>query len=292
MPNRHQIKSTSFLNAGVTTTISITLVLILLGLTILTGFGGREFITFVKEKMSISIKLPDTMKEAEVAEFQKKLSNAPYVKEVRFIDKDEIKQEIIASLGSDPEEVTGYEQSYSMLDIVLKSEYINSDSIKAIENKIKLQGFEGNFLFDEKDIEMVNANLSRVGLGLFILAIILMIISFTLIRNTIRLNIYSKRFLIHTMRLVGATNSFIRKPFVINFILCGMAAAILANIAITALVYAASKEFPEIIEIIRMENLLIVYASVFLLGILLTAATTAFSVNRYLKMETNTLYHV
>ncbi|MFV0470184.1 MAG: cell division protein FtsX [Dysgonomonas sp.] len=292
MSSKYQIKSTSFFNANVTTTISITLVLILLGLTILIGFASKEVISFVKENLSISVELDDNLDDAAIAKLQKQFDNSPYVKKATYISKEEIKKELVEDLGRDPEEVLGYNPASSLFDIKLRSEYANADSIKLIEKQLKGKNLVGNFLYNEDDIRMVNSNLSKIGMWLFVLAVILMVISFTLIRNTIRLNIYAKRFLINTMRLVGATNSFIRKPFIVNFVLCGVIAGLLADILITALVYSATREYPELISIITMNNLLIVYGLVLLLGVLLTATATAFSVNRYLRMETNTLYHV
>lgn len=292
MPNRYQTKSTSFLNAGVTTTISITLVLILLGLTILIGFAGKEVISFVKENLSISIGVSDTMNDADIAKMQKQLNNSPFVKSATYITKEEIKKQLVEDLGGDPEELLGYDPSYSVFDVKLKSEYANSDSVKVIESQFKGKELIKNFIYSEEELQMVNSNLSKIGFILFALALVLMIISFTLIRNTIRLNIYAKRFTINTMQLVGATDSFIRRPFVVNFVLCGIIAAVLANIAITAMVYSATHEYPELISIIKTSNLVIVYLAVLLLGILLTALATVFSVNRFLKMETNTLYHV
>ena len=292
MPDKYQVKSTSFFNANVTTTISITLVLILLGLTILIAFAGKEVISFVKENMSISVKIDDSMNEEQIAKLQKQLIASPYVKEAQYISKEEIKNDLIKDLGRDPEEVLGYNPASSMFDIKLKSEYANPDSIKAIEKQLKGKVMIGEFMYNEEDIKMVNSNLSKIGIGLLVLAIILTVISFTLIRNTIRLNIYSKRFIINTMQLVGATNSFIRKPFVVNFTVCGIVAAIFANLVITALIYSATKEYNELLSIIKPENLLIVYGLVVLLGVLLTTTATIFSVNRYLRMETNTLYYI
>ncbi len=146
--------------------------------------------------------------------------------------------------------------------------------------------------FKEEDIAKANENLSKVGSILLILAIILVVISFTLIRNTIQLNIYSKRFLINTMRLVGATNGFIRRPFIFSTVIAGILAAILANVAITGVVYYFTKEYPELILIVKMHELLIVYGIVVISGIVITVLATISAVNRYLKMTTNKLYHV
>lgn len=291
MSKNRQRKTTSLFGTGVTTTVSITLVLFLLGLTFFVGVMGREISSFIKENLSITIELSDDTTDAAAAKLQKQLSAKPYIKSVTFISKDEIKKELIEELGGDPEEILGYTPASNYFDITLKSEYANIDSIKVVEKSLKGQKIVKSFLYSEDTIEMINSNLSKVGTGLLILAVILMFISFTLIRNTIRLNIYAKRFLINTMQLVGATNGFIRKPFVIKAIGYGVVAAIIANIGITALIYTLAKEFPEIISIIRMQNLIILYVIVLALGIILPLLATTSAVNRYLKMNTNNLYH-
>lgn len=291
MSKNRQLKSTSLLGTGVTTTVSITLVLFLLGLTFFVAVMGREISSFIKENLSITIELSENTDEAAVSKLQKQLNAKPYIKSVTFISKEEIKKDLIEELGGDPEEILGYTPASNYFDITLKSEYANIDSIKVVEKSLKGQKIVKSFLYSEDTIQMINSNLSKLGTGLLVLAAILMFISFTLIRNTIRLNIYAKRFLINTMQLVGATNGFIRKPFVIRAVCYGVVAAIIANIGITALIYTLTKEFPEIISIIKMQNLVILYVIVIVLGILLPLMATTSAVNRYLKMNTNNLYH-
>jgi cell division transport system permease protein len=166
--------------------------------------------------------------------------------------------------------------------------------VKESLKSISLQGgsIVNNFIYNEGDITNVNKNLSLIGTILVVLAAILILISFTLIRSIIQLNIYSKRFLINTMQLVGATNSFIRKPFMWRMILSGIIAAILANLAITGVVYYVTSVIPETISIVKMQELLAVYGLVIIFGILITAIAVASAVNRYLRMTTNKLYHV
>lgn len=292
MSDSRSVNSSSFFNATVTTTVSISLVLILLGLTVLTAFMGKEIGKFMKENLGLTVELPDNMSEASITKLQKQLDESPFVKSARFVSKEEIKQQLIEDLGRDPEEILGYNPLYNSFDIKLNTEYANPDSLKLIEKNLKSKNLIKNFIYSEDDLEMVNQNLSRIGTTALVIAIILMFISFTLIRNTIRLNIYSKRFLINTMQLVGATNAFIRKPFVIRTVVCGIFAAVFANIAITGVIYYFTREYPELISILKTENLLILYLIVLLLGISLTWFATVSAVNRYLKMETNNLYHV
>lgn len=291
MSSKRPIKSSS-LSTGATTTVSIALVLFLLAITVFVVFMGREVSKFIKENLSVTVELSDNADKASIHKLEKTLRESPFVKSLTFIGKDEIKQELIEELGSDPEEILGYIPAFDYFDINLKSEYANPDSIKMIEKKIKGYKLTKSFLYSEDTIELINSNLSKIATGSLALAIILMFISFTLIRNTVRLNIYSQRFLINTMQLVGATNSFIRKPFMIRSLIFGILAALFANIGITALIYSLTKEFPELISIVSLHTLLFLYGIIFLLGIVITVLATASAVNRYLKMNTNNLYHI
>lgn len=297
MSDKRPVHAISFFTAGLITTISITLVLFLLGLTFLVGFTAKGVTTYLKESLAISIQLSEDVDEATVSKIQKELDANPYVKRTVYITKEETKKQLVADLGRDPEEVLGYDPSNSYFDVYIKAEYINPDSIKLVEKSLKTQSLKGkklikNVLYDREDIMNANSNLSLIGSVLLALAIILILISFTLIRSIIQLNIYSRRFLINTMQLVGATNSFIRRPFVLRMVSCGIIAAVLANIAITGAVYYITTIFPISISIVSMEELLIIYVLVLLLGILITALATIFAVNRYLRMTTNNLYHV
>lgn len=297
MSDKHQYKTISLFTAGVITTISITLVLFLLGLTILVGFTAKGLGDFVKESMGISIELSDNMDDASISKIRKELDANPYVKSTVYISKEEIKKDLVDKLGRDPEEVQGYNPAHAYIDVFIRSEYMNADSMKFVEASLKKVSMQGgsivnDFVYSESDIANANAKLSLVGTILIVLAVILILISLTLIRSIIQLNIYSKRFLINTMQLVGATNSFIRRPFMWRMILSGIVAAIFANLAITGVVYYVTNIIPEAISIVKMHELLIVYGLVVVLGIVITAMATIWAVNKYLKMTTNKLYHV
>ncbi len=292
MSDKRQQKPISLFTSGVITTISITLVLFLLGLTILLGFTGRGLASYFKENIGISIELSGNISDSVIARTKAKIEAIPYVKSTTYITKEEVKKQLIEDLGGDPEEVLGYDPSRSYIDVFIKSEYMNSDSLKKVEASLKDFKLTKGLSFKEEDIEQANTNISKIGTVLLILAVILILISFTLIRNTIQLNIYSKRFLINTMQLVGATNGFIRKPFVLSAIVSGILAAIFANVLITGVIYYFTTEYPELISIVTMYELLIVYALVVILGILITILATVSAVNRYLRMTTNKLYHI
>lgn len=288
---RSSIKATTIFNAKVTTTISIALVLFLLGLTLLTAFASTGISSYVKENLTISVVIADSLNETSTQQVKVQLEKKKYIKAVHFVSKEEIKKQLIQDLGKDPEEVLGYNPASDCFDLNLKPEYANPDSIKVIEADLKGQNLVKNVMYSSDDMKMVNTNLSRIGAGLLVLAIVLMVISFALIQNTIRLNIYSKRFLINTMRLVGATNGFIRKPFVKGMIVSGIFAAILADIAILGLVYYFAQEY-DVFSIVSTTNLLIVFGIVLVLGILLAFLATVLAVNRYLRMKSDKYYYI
>lgn len=292
MSNKHQIKTISLLTASVITTVSITLVLFLLGTTFLVGFTGKGFSSYLKESQAISIELADNADEASVARLQKQLAVNPYIKSTKYISKEEVKADLIKQLGHDPEEVLGYDRAKAYIDVHVKAEYMNPDSIGIVENSLKTKKLNiiQNVVYSKDDIAFANSNLSTLITILLSFTVVLILISFILIRSIIQLNIYSKRFLINTMRLVGATNSFIRRPFMSKMLLSGIIAATLANLSIWGMVYYIIRVFPDAASFVTQEQLWIVFGLVLISGILITTLATISAVNRYLKMTTNKLY--
>lgn len=186
----------------------------------------------------------------------------------------------------------GYNPAQDCIEIFLHSEYANSDSISVINKVIRQDNNVTDLLYQQEAIDLINENLSKVMTVLLVLAAILLFISFTLIRNTIRLSVYSKRFIIHTMRLVGATAGFIRKPFVVNNIITGVIAGVIADLIIFGLIVYFSKEYADIQPIISNVDIAIIFGLVILLGIIISTVATAFAVNRYVKMKSDQLYYV
>lgn len=292
MSGKKKISSARFLNAKITSTISISLVLVLLGITILILFMGNGLSRFVKENMSFNVMLSTDVSDNEITRIRKGLDAQPFVKSSRFISKEEAKEQLIKDLGEDPEELLGYNPAQDCIEIFLHSEYANSDSIAVINGVIRQDTNVTDLLYQQEAIDLINENLSKVMAVLLILAAILLFISFTLIRNTIRLSVYSKRFLINTMKLVGATGGFIRKPFVVNNIITGIIAGIIANLIIFGMITYFSREYADVQPIITRIDLAIVFGLVILLGVVITTVATAFAVNRYLKMKSDQLYYV
>jgi len=292
MSNKKKVSAARFLNAKITSTISITLVLVLLGVTLLILFLGNSLSNHVKENMSFNVMLSASVNDAQISSIRRQLDAQPFVRSSRFISKEEAKEQLIRELGEDPEELLGYNPALDCIEIFLHSEYANSDSIAVINKVIRRESNVTDLLYQQEAIELINENLSKVMTVLLILAVVLLFISFTLIRNTIRLSVYSKRFIIHTMKLVGATGSFIRKPFVVHNIYTGILAGILADAIILGLISYFSKEYVAIQPLISTIDLVIIFSGVVLLGVLITTLATTFAVNRYVRMGSDQLYYV
>ncbi len=253
---------------------------------------GNGLSQYMKENMSFNIMLSSDVSDARITAIRKNLDAQPFVKSSRFISRQEAKDQLIKDLGEDPEELLGYNPAQDCIEIFLHAEYANNDSISMINSTIRQDHNVTDILYQQEAIDLINNNLSKVMMVLLILSAILLFISFTLIRNTIRLSVYSKRFLIHTMKLVGATSAFIRKPFVVNNIYSGIVAGIIANVIIWLMITYFSKGYVSIESIVSATDLGIIFGIVILLGVLITTLATTFAVNRYLKMQTDQLYYI
>lgn len=291
MAENKKVSSVSFFNSRLTSVISISLVLFLLGLILLIGMLGNKLSVYVKENLSFSIVLKDNQKETEIKKMQKSLDALPFIKSTEYISKEQAAKELEEELGENPETFLGFNPLQASIEVKLHSEYANPDSLQVIERKIRNYTSVSELLYRKDMMEMVHNNMKRLGLILLTLAVVLMIISFVLISNTIRLLIYSKRFLIHTMKLVGATSGFIRRPFVKYNIVSGIFASILAILMLTGALYYLQNELKGFIQILDMQTLLLVYVAVFALGIVLSVIATIFAVNKYLRMGVDKLYY-
>ena len=276
----------------VTSSISTTLVLLLLGLVVFFVLGAHNLSVYVKENINFSIIISDDMKETDILKLQKRLDKEVFVRSTEYISKKQALREQIEAMGTDPQDFLGYNPLHASIEVKLHSDYANTDSIAKIEKEIKKNTNVQEVRYQEDLINMVNENIRNISLMLLGLAVLLAFISFALINNTIRLTIYSKRFLIHTMKLVGATSGFIRRPFVKYNIVSGIFASILAILMLTGALYYLQNELKGFIQILDMQTLLLVYVAVFALGIVLSVIATIFAVNKYLRMGVDKLYYI
>lgn len=285
-------KRFTFLEARITSTLSVSLVLFILGIMAMLGILANNLSVYVRENIGFSIVLKDTATDTNVAQLQASLANAEYIKAAQYISKEEALKEVMLELGENPEEIIGVNPMQASIEVRLMADYTHPDSISVIERKLSRHSYIENIYFQKDLIHAVNDNMRTIGLILFALAMVLMIISYVLISNTIRLTAYSKRFIIYTMKLVGATPGFIRRPFILSNILSGIIAAIIAIILLTCCMSYIVSEFDNFYTLIDTRMMLIVYGIVMLLGILLTAISSFFAVNRYIGMKRDDLYYV
>ena len=293
MGNKNRYKSKSLFDMQfITSSISTTLVLLLLGLVVFFVLTAHNMSVYVRENISFSVLISDDMKEADILKLQKKLNQEPFVKQSEYISKKQALKEQTEAMGTDPEEFLGYNPFTASLEIKLHSDYANSDSIAKIEKMIKKNSNIQDVLYRKELIDAVNENIRNISLVLLALAVVLTFISFALINNTIRLAISSKRFLIHTMKLVGASWSFIRGPFLRKNVWSGVLAGMLTDAILMGTAYWAVTYEQELIQVITPEVMLIVCGSVLVFGIVITWLSAYISMNKYLRMKANTLYYI
>lgn len=276
----------------VTSCISTTLVLLLLGLVVFFVLAARNLSVYVKENINFSIVISDDMKECDILRLQKSLNNEPFVKSTEYISKKQALEEQTEAMGTDPQEFLGYNPFSASIEVKLKSDYANADSIAKIEKQIRRNTDIQDVLYQKDLVDAVNDNIRKISLLLLGLAVILALISFALINNTIRLAVYSKRFLIHTMKLVGASWGFIRRPFLRRNFWIGVLSAALADGLLWATATWLVEREPELVKVITPEVMLLVSVAVLVFGVLITWLCALLSVNKYLRMKAGALYHI
>lgn len=276
----------------VTSSLSTLLVLLLLGLVVFSVLTARDLSTYVRERIHFSVILPSEMKENEVRRLEQRVERMPFVKESQYISEEQALKEHIEDMGVDPTEFLGYNPLKASIEIKLKADYANSDSIARIETFFKEKTNIQEVLYRKELIDGVNRNLARISVVLIALAVILTFISFGLINNTVRLSIYAQRFTIHTMKLVGAEWSFIRRPFLVRSVWSGVVAALGASAVLMGGAYWAVAYQPDLIAIITPVTMLAVCVCVLVFGVVITWLCAFISMNKYLRMKSGKLYTI
>ena len=275
-----------FITAG----ISTTMVLFLLGLVVFFVLTANNLSVYIRENIAFSAILDDGIKETSIIKLQESLNKKDYIKQTIYISKDQALKEQIEAMGTDPSEFLGHNPFNASIEIKLNAGYTHPDSIKWIEKELMANKNILEISYPQNLLDSVNRNLQKISVFLLGLAILLSLISFSLINNTIRLTIYSKRFLIHTMKLVGASWGFIRRPFITRNLWIGILSGAVANAILTASAYTAVKYEPELLAIVSPESIMIVAVSVMIFGIIITTLCAYISINKYLRMKISELY--
>ena len=276
----------------VTLCISTSMVLVLLGLVVFSVQTSRNLSRWVRENLTVTVVLGDQVAEDDAKQFCQDLGHRPFSKEVSFVSREQALKEQTAAMGSDPSEFLGMNPFPATVELQLQSDYANADSLAWISDELRKNTKVADVSYQVDLMDTVNRNLAKLNILLLVLALLLTFISFSLINNTVRLSVYSRRFLIHTMKLVGASWGFIRKPFMQQGLLVGVIAAVIAILVLGGAMYALYSYEPGILRIITWRELVITAVAVLAFGLVITLTCSYISVNRFLRMPAGELYKI
>ncbi|MCM1108237.1 MAG: permease-like cell division protein FtsX [Clostridium sp.] len=275
-----------------TSCISTTMVLVLIGLVVFFMCTARSLSDSVKENLTVTLLLNDDATSAEIKRYEAYLGTEAFVNKVVYVSKEQALKEQTEAMGSDPTEFLGANPFSATMEITLNADYANSDSLCWITGRFKSGKPVSDVVYQQDLMDNLNENLRKLGFVLLLLASLLMFVSFGLISSTIRLSIYSHRFLIHTMKLVGANWGFIRRPFVWRSMGIGLVSAVLANVLLVGGIQALVRYDAALAEYMTVRNEWIMVGSVAAFGLLMTLLCSYVSVNRYLRMREDEMYEV
>jgi len=271
--------------------ISISLVLFLLGLLGLLVLNTKKVADHFKEQIALTIYLKDTAKEVEINQLQKSLALAEYTKSTNFVSKEEAAKAHSEEIGEDFMDFLGYNPLQNSIDVYFNADYVSETQIAEISRDLTEKDFIDEVIYDKPLIALLNDNVKRISFWILVVSGIFTFIAVLLINSSIRLSVYSKRFTIKTMQMVGATKGFIRRPFIWKSVKLGMIGAIVALLGMAGVLYYINKSFPEL-ELLKNQVLLAgLFGAVFLLGILISWFSTFFATQRFLNLKTDELYY-
>jgi len=282
---------TSLFGSYFTTTLSISLILFLFGLLGLLLINAQRLSDFMKENIGVTLILKDSAREADVMKLQKTLEATDYIKSIRFVDKESAAAELKNELGEDFVDFLGFNPLLSSIDVTVYAGYANPDSLGVLEKKLLGHPEIQEVYYQRNLVKQLNANVKKVSFILLGLSLLMFIIFTALINNTIRLSIYSKRFLINTMQLVGATRSFIRRPFMAKSAVFGIYGGLIACFLFLAIFFSYQKELKSFIDFQNPTSLALLGGGIFAMGIVITMISTYLAVNKFLRMSFDQLFY-
>lgn len=292
MANRdNRMMRRRLMNAYLSSVISISLVLLLVGVASMLLVNAKGVSDYFKENMQISVMMKQNVTDEDAMEYKEVLDGERYIKSTSFISKEQGQKELAEQLGEDFLDVFETSPIPVSIDVTLEADYVSSDSLEVVRAEIAESPLVEEVVYQRSLVDALNANLSRISLILSIFIALLLFISFVLINNTVRLSVYARRFTIHTMKLVGATRSFIRAPFLVQSVFQGLFASFLAIIVLLGLMFLMRSEFAQLFEIFRMELLLLVMGIVVAAGLAICLISTYFVVNKLISLRKDELYY-
>lgn len=276
--------------SSVTVVISLALVLFMLGLLGLVVINAKKLSNHIKENVGFQVVLKDTTTQAELDILKQEISSSAFTKQVDYISKDEAAKKLQKDLGEDFITFLGYNPLLSSLDVKLNSDYANIDSLAGFEKQIMQKHFVKEVIYHKDMIKQVNDNAKVISIYILVFSGLLLVVAIALINNTIRLSIYAKRFLIRTMYLVGATQGFIRMPFILKGVRQGVIAGLLAGFLLAGFLVLSTNYIPDLLQLQDPNLLAVLFAGIVALGVLISGLSAALSVSRYLRLKTDDLY--
>ena len=291
--NKRKNKSLNrrIISSSISVIISLSLVLFVVGLLSLVLINTQRLSNYVKENVGFSIMIKENIKEIERLEFNKILDAEKFTKQTKFVSKEEATNKLEQELGEDFVDFLGFNPIMASIDVKLNSNYANNDSLKIISDGLKKNSIIHEVYYQKDLITKLNSNVKKLSVFLLSFSLILFFIAFALINNTIRLSVHSKRFIIRTMRLVGATNSFIQRPFLISGLYQGMYSAIFAIFMLIGSIQLIQSETASILNINDLQTIGVVFIVLFCSGILLSGASTFFAVRKFIYLKESELYN-
>ena len=276
----------------ITSTVSLVLVMFVLGLLGLVILHANKLSDLIKENIGFEIIMKEGVKEAEIVKLQKSLDLMPSVKSTEYITRQEATKRLVSDLGEDFVQWVGEENNPLLpsIDVRFKAAWANNDSLAKIEKRLLADRDVKEVYYQKSLVQTINRNIARISFVLLVFGGLLLLIAIALINNTIRLSVYSKRFLIRSMQLVGATESFIRNPFLMRSIMHGIAGAAFAELLLTGVLLLIGENIPELLVLKDMELILKLFGIVMIISILISAVSTYFAIEKYLRKRTDDLF--
>ena len=278
-------------NAYMSSVISISLVLLLVGVACMLLLNAGSVSEFFKENMEVSVIMKPGVSEEEALAFQEELKQESYVKSVTFISKEQGEQELKEMLGEDFLDVFETSPVPVSIDMTLKASHVSTDSLDVVRDRVMSKGIVDEVSYQKTLVDALDSNFKQISVVLAVFIGLLLFVSYVLINNTVRLSVFARRFTIHTMKLVGATRSFIRKPFLLRAALQGLVSALVANAALWGVLSLMESRFGYVMGLLSTEMLVAVMAIVFVAGLLICVVSTYFVVNKLVALKKDQLYY-
>ena len=278
-------------NAYLSSVISISLVLLLVGMASMLLVNAKSVSDYFKENMQVSVMMKQHVSESDAMAYKNKLDKQRYIKSTQFISKEQGRREMADLLGDDFLDVFETSPIPVSIDVTLNADYVSADSLEMVRTEIAKSSLVDEVVYQRSLVDALNANLSRISLVLGVFIALLLFISYVLINNTVRLNVFARRFTIHTMKLVGATKQFIRAPFLVQSAFQGIFAAMIAIVVLVGALFFVKSEFEQLFEVFRLELLLLVMGIVIVSGLVICVTSTYFVVGKLVSLKKDELYY-